>query len=316
MTQFFTSSTSLAIGFIVLAIAVLVLVVLILRPNVREVPMSRRRPGVAPKPSMLSRFAESASRGVDKVISSRGGGMAGRLELAGVRMRPGEFLVLVLCGVIVGLAVGLLTGNFFIMLVLGLVPVVVAWLALTMMTDRRQAAFASQLEETAQMLAGSLRTGYSLGQAMGVVAKEADSPTNEEFARITNQLRLGRPVGIAMEETAARMKSDDFFWIAQAVAINREVGGNLAEVLDGVATTIRERAELRRHVAALSAEGRLSAIILMALPFAVGGLLTIVNPTYILRLFDNALGMVMFGGACLLLLIGGLWLRTMVKLKY
>ena len=130
---------------------------------------------------------------------------------------------------------------------------------------RRQAAFADQLDDSLQLMASSLRAGHSLLRAVDVGAREdASAPTSEEFARIVNETRVGRDLSDALDEVAERMGSDDFTWVAQAIAIHREVGGNLAEVLDAVGHTIRERNQIRRQVKALSAEGKLSAIVLMA----------------------------------------------------
>jgi tight adherence protein B len=112
------------------------------------------------------------------------------------------------------------------------------------------------------------------------------------------------------------MGSDDFSWIAQAIAIHREVGGNLAEVLDAVSHTIRERNALRRQVKALAAEGKLSAIVLMALPFVVSGFLLLTSPGFITRFTDSGLGWAMLLAAGVLLLIGGLWLKKMVSIRF
>ena len=137
-----------------------------------------------------------------------------------------------------------------------------------------------------------------------------------EFARIVNETRVGRPLGDSLDETAARMKSDDFSWVTQAIAINREVGGNLAEVLDGVASTIRERNQIRGQVNALSAEGKLSAYVLMALPFGIAGFLLVANPEYMMKFTESVIGYCLIVASVLLLIIGGLWLRKVVSFKF
>ena len=129
-------------------------------------------------------------------------------------------------------------------------------------------------------------------QALASVAREAEEPTSMEFARIMNETRVGRPLRSSLDETAARMESDDFTWVTQAIAINREAGGNLAEVLDGVGNTIRERNQIRRQVKALSAEGKLSAYVLMALPFGIAGFLAFANPKYLAKFTESLLGYV------------------------
>ena len=147
-------------------------------------------------------------------------------------------------------------------------------------------------------MAGSLRAGHSLLRAVDSVSQEAEAPTSEEFSRIVNETRVGRDLNDALDEVAERMGSDDFTWVAQAIAIHREVGGNLAEVLDAVGHTIRERNEIRRQVKALSAEGKLSAIVLMALPFGVTGFISLTNPGYIAKFTQSLTGYAMLGVGC------------------
>jgi tight adherence protein B len=183
-------------------------------------------------------------------------------------------------------------------------------------TSRRQAAFADQLDDALQLMASSLRAGHSLLRAVDSVSTEAAAPISVEFARIVNETRVGRDLGDALDEVAERMGSDDFRWIAQAIAIHREVGGNLAEVLDTVGHTIRERNAIRRQVKVLSAEGKLSAIVLMALPFGVIGFLSVANPDYLSAFTESLAGYGMLGVVAVLLLVGGLWLRKTVRITF
>ncbi|MHA6511720.1 type II secretion system F family protein [Tessaracoccus sp. Z1128] len=306
----------LSIASILAGIAFAILMWLLLRPNAREVPLHRRRPTAATRRTAFAGVADAATRGVDRILASRSLSLAERLDVAGIRMPAAQMVVLVLCAEIVVLALGLVLGRPFLGLFLVLVIPLAVVGVIYIKTERRRTAFSLQLDETAQMLGGSLRSGYSFTQAMATVGREAASPTAEEFTRITNELRVGRPLWEAMNQTATRMRSDDFAWIAQAVAINREVGGNLADVLDGVAHTIRERAQLRRQVASLSAEGRLSAIILVALPFVIVGLLMFMNPTYLSLLFTHPVGWLMLGAAGVLLTVGSFWLHKTVQIKF
>ncbi|MEH6381194.1 MAG: type II secretion system F family protein, partial [Dietzia cercidiphylli] len=115
---------------------------------------------------------------------------------------------------------------------------------------------------------------------------------------------------------ARRMGSEDFEWVTQAIAINREVGGNLAEVLDGVGHTIRERNQIRRQVKALAAEGKLSAYVLMALPFGISGFLFMSNPEYISKFTEGLLGYTLIGVSVVLLVVGALWLRKVVNIRF
>jgi tight adherence protein B len=148
------------------------------------------------------------------------------------------------------------------------------------------------------------------------VSREASAPTSEEFARIVTETRVGRDLDDALADVAARTASPDFEWLAQAIAIHREVGGNLAEVLDAISTTIRERNAIRRQVKALSAEGKLSAVILMALPVCVLAFLALTNPAYLSRFTDSVIGYGMLAVCTVLMVIGGLWLKKTVTLRF
>lgn len=246
-----------------------------------------------------------------------------RLELAGIAT-PANAMVL---RVVIVAAVALLVGA----VVVALRPSAVAWLvpiALVAFTvlgarfllerriTRRRAAFALQLDDTLSLVASGLRAGHSLPRAMDAVSQEAESPTAEEFARILNQHRLGRDLGEAIGLSAERMRSDDLAWVAQAVAIHREVGGNLSEVLDHVGETIRERGQVRRQVATLSAEGRLSANVLIALPVLIALVLVVISPGYLVAFLTTPLGWMLIAVSLVLFAIGVVWLRAVVKVEF
>jgi tight adherence protein B len=145
------------------------------------------------------------------------------------------------------------------------------------------------------------------------VGREAESPTAEEFRRLTIETRLGRDFVESLSALADRVGSDDFQWVVQAIEIQREVGGDLAEVLDTVAGTIRDRTRIRRQVSALSAEGRMSAWVLMILPFGLAAVMAVTNPKYLGPLFHSGKGHVLLAVGAALLVAGGLWLRRIVK---
>lgn len=301
------------------AIGLLVVAYVIVAPGPARLPWRRRRPNAGPEPTILGRAADALIGLVDRVLSRRGrAGPAGEiLEEAGIKMRLQEFAVLVIIGTVVAGALGVLIGNILAGLLFAVaVPLLVrVWLGLRI--GQRQHAFADQLEDSLQLLASSLRAGHSMLQALNSVAREAESPTSEEFARIINQTRVGRELGEALDETAARMQSDDFSWVTQAIAINREVGGNLAEVLDAVGSTIRERGQIRRQVKALAAEGKMSAYVLMALPVGVSAFLLVTNPSYLAAFVTNGLlGYGMIGAAIVMMIVGSLWLRKTVSIKF
>jgi tight adherence protein B len=147
-----------------------------------------------------------------------------------------------------------------------------------------------------------------------MVAKEIDDPGADEFGRVVAEVRLGLPLDTAMNSLAERIGSDDFKWALLAVNIQREVGGNLAEVLDTVADTIRDRDTIRRQINVLTAEGRLSVGILTALPIGVALYMSWVNPEYIGLLFTTGIGMLMTAVATSLLGLGVFWMKKVVKI--
>jgi tight adherence protein B len=134
--------------------------------------------------------------------------------------------------------------------------------------------------------------------------------------RVITETSLGRDLLASLTDTSERMKNEDFVWIAQAIQINREVGGNLAEVLDQVNETIRERSEIKGHIKALAAEGKFSAYILMALPIGIVVMLMAVNPGYMNSMFTNPLGWGMIAASVIMMTIGGLWMRKIIDLKF
>jgi tight adherence protein B len=264
-------------------------------------------------------IARSAVELAERVTERRGLGdvIDGRLEAAGIPMRTPEWLVVhILSAVGLSLLFLLLSGGALVATVAGLVVgLALPWLVLIVRQGRRENAFLAQLPDTLQMLAGSLQAGYSLPQALDTVVREGQPPMSVEFNRALVESRLGMPVEDALEGIAQRMASQDFSWVVMAVRIQRDVGGNLAELLMTVADTLRERERLRRQVKVLSAEGRLSGWILGGLPVVFFLYLALANPTYLRPLWTTPLGVVMIVLALVLLAVGAFWLRRVIKVE-
>lgn len=239
-----------------------------------------------------------------------------QLESAGLDIRPGEFVVIVASVVVVTSIIGLFIGSGLLAVVLALlVPLGVrVWLG--MRRDKRQAAFADQLTDILQLIAGSLRAGYSLNQGIDAVSRDAAEPAATEFRRILIEHRLGRDLNEAMANCAERMNNEDFSWVVQAIGIHREVGGDLARVLDNIVATIRDRATVHRQVRTLSAEGRMSARVLTALPILVIVSLQFTTPDYLSPMLSEPLGLMLLGVAVTLILVGLLVIRRMTKIQY
>ena len=309
---------TLTIGAAFLATALLLLAVAVLLPGTARVPLDRRRPVQAAPDSSLSRFAGSAVNLADGFFAQRKVRLFNReaLEQAGLRMGQGDFYVLLAVGAFVGALAGFVVGGVLLALLLVLLAPVAGHLALTVLAGKRRAKFDDQLGDTLQLLSGGLRAGHSILRAIDAAGSESQSPTAEEMRRVITETSLGRDLLASLSDTAVRMRNEDFVWIAQAIQINREVGGNLAEVLDQVNETIRERSEIKGHIKSLAAEGKFSAYILMAMPIGIVVMLMLVNPGYMNVMFTNPLGWAMMAASVILMTIGGLWMRKIIDLKF
>jgi tight adherence protein B len=268
------------------------------------------------RPDALARAAGAAeqvlrdNRGLEVRIRHR-------LEGAGSRLKPAEWLlvhggVLVAAG-LVGLLLG--GGSLALLLVVVALGAVGPWAYLGLRTSRRRRAFTAAVPETLQLMSGSLAAGLSLAQAADTVGREGVEPVAGEFRRALVETRLGVPLEDALDSVAERFESPDLAWAVMAVRIQRQVGGNLAELLDTVAATMREREFIRRQVAALSAEGRLSGWVLGALPPLFLLYLLLTSPDYVMPLFTDARGLVLLIGGGLWLAVGAFWMSRLVRVE-
>ena len=239
-----------------------------------------------------------------------------RLEAAGLNMRVAEFVLISLGSAFIPpLLVLVVTRNLLIAGIVVLLGTVGPFLYLSVRASRRQAKFEEQLPSTLQLLSGALQAGHSLQQAVDTVVHEAGDPIAGEFQRVLTEARLGRPLEEAFEAMAKRTNSVDFTWTVMAIRLQRQVGGNLAEVLNTVSQTIRDRYTLKRQVKALSAEGRLSSLILSVLPLLMFAALLIFNPRFLRPLFTTTMGIMLMGGAAVLMIFGVFWLKKITEIK-
>ena len=186
-------------------------------------------------------------------------------------------------------------------------------LVLSFLGFRRKRKFVRQLPSMLQLLASSLRAGYALLQGCEAVAREIEDPMGAELRRVLAEARLGRPLDEALEEAALRMQCPDFSWVVMAISIQRNVGGNLAELLDTVAETMSSRTRLRREVKALTAEGRMSAMVLGIMPPGLMVAFYVTSPGYMDPLFEKRPGQIMLGLGAALMIGGFVWMQKMIK---
>ncbi|MFC4137902.1 MULTISPECIES: type II secretion system F family protein [unclassified Microbacterium] len=315
---------ALLLGGILLGmLALFALLFLVIAPAPPRVARSRRLAPGQEHVSALSRLTQRTTDALDAAGAKRRKRLFGaeELELAGIKTEPSGFLILVTAGsavlAVLGALLGLSSGLSLLLAILfAVLGPVIAKLIVSSRTSARQAKFGEQIDDVVQMIAGSLRAGHGLNRAIAAVAAEAEEPASEELTRVVNETRLGRPLADALRTVAERMKSPDFEWVTQAIAISQETGGNLAEVLDQVGATIRERGQIRRQVRALSAEGRLSAVILVLLPIGLFAFVALARPEYIGVFFTNPIGIIAIIVAAILLVVGTIWASYAVKVEF
>lgn len=307
----------LVAGLLMIFTAMTVLFLVVLKPG-SAIPLSRRRPDVASASSRLTVLTDSAVGAINKQLKGKNDFLVSRekLERAGLKTQPADFLLMMGAGTVAGSVFGFLLGGLFLAILMIAVVPACMMAYLSVLTSRRRSKFDEQLPDTLQMLTGSMRAGHSLLRAIDASARETDAPMSEELSRIVNETRIGRDLGESMIDVAARTGSEDFAWISQAIEIHREVGGDLAEVLDHVGETIRDRNQIRRQVKALSAEGKMSAAVLMGLPVVLFFALILINAQYAKMFTSTVPGFLMLGAAAVMLTAGGFWLSRLIKPKY
>ncbi len=325
-TLFLEANTLILVGSIGLGLTLFLFLVILFgreeeegggRFSKRLETYGRRGPAEEKKPflqrlPLLNRFSQAAEEEVRK----RGllSGLNSALEQANIPMSPGEaILALFGAAAVGGIILAILNGPIFGAIAFALLLLLFMGV-INFAGGREKRKFEGQLPDTLTLLATSLRAGYSLLQAVEAVASEAPDPTAREFGRAMAEARLGRAVGDSLQGIAHRTQSQDFEWAVMAIEIQREVGGNLAEVLNTVANTMLQRNRLRGEIRALTAEGRLSAIVLGLLPFLMFGFLYSSNREYLQPLLDETLGQVALGFGVLLIAAGIFWLKKIVDI--
>ena len=238
-----------------------------------------------------------------------------KLEQADLPVRAAEAIffygVAVLLAGVIGLVLGQLFGAVIALFVVGLLPVAV----LNLLAARRQRKFTAQLPDMLQLLASTLRAGYSLLQGAEAVTEQVGDPMGKELRRVLSEARLGRPLEQALDDSAKRVQSKDYDWAVMAIKIQREVGGNLAELLQTVSETMVARERLRREIQTLTAEGRISAIVLGILPLAIGGIVYVLNPGYLDPLFTRTAGKMLVVGALVVGVAGFMWMKKIITIE-
>ena len=240
--------------------------------------------------------------------------VAEQLQRADLKLRPSEyFMIQVGSGVIVGLIAYWRWGLLFALLFFAgyLIP----GFYVKYRIGQRLKKFNNQLGDTLTLLSNALKAGYSFAQAIDTVAKNAVAPIGDEFARAVREMNLGGSPDEALSNITKRIASPDFDLVATAYSIHRTVGGNLAEILDNIAYTIRERVRIKGEIQTLTAQARASGTIITALPILLAAFMFFVTPTYFKPMFGNIIGWILLAIGGFMIFVGNLIIRRIVAIE-
>jgi tight adherence protein B len=260
----------------------------------------------------------SAMDGLEDMVAKRGfaANIQTDLARADLKLRVAEFMMLTLASVLAFFLLGnLIFGSALFGLVFAIMGFFVPRIYVNLRKRRRLNAFNDQLGDTINLLANSLRSGFSIVQSMETVAEQLPEPISAEFHRVTQEIGLGLHYEQALNNMLRRVPSDDLDLMITAINIQGRVGGNLAEILDTIGHTIRERVRIKGEIRVLTAQQMISGYILTALPIILGFVLYLINKTYIGRMFSDPCGWIMLGTAAIMIITGFLIIRKIVDIE-
>jgi tight adherence protein B len=315
---FLRSAGAMLVASVVSAILIALALVLLLRPRNRSV-RSRMAEFVSVAPTEEAK----AQRGTDVLARAEKSfeqakwwtRFKEKLEIAGIRMPAMQIVVWTAVATVFGMWILYAVGGSILFAPLALVIPFVVHSAVDRALERERRLFADQLQDNLQVLSSALRAGHSLVGSLSVVVEDCSEPSRSEFRRVVADEQLGVPLEEALGVVARRMASIDLGQVALVSALQRETGGNTAEVLDRVAENVRGRFELRRLVKTLTAQGRMSRWIVSFLPVGLLVLITLVNPEYMQPLYTHAFGRVLLALAAVMVVAGSLVIRRIVNIK-
>jgi len=277
------------------------------RPQVKTASSTARKKAKVPDPAPLLTGALQRS--------DFGRKLQAELLRGGLMLRPSEFMIISGIAALTGAIIGWQLGHaLFFGVMLGGVGAIGPFMQMKSKQGQRQRRISNQLPDALDLLASSLRSGHSFLRGLQVVVAQMSPPITEEFERAVDEVRLGQSLELALQHIVDRTANYDLELIISAVQTQLSIGGNLAEIMDSISGMIRERVRLAGEIAAATAEGRMSALILGGMPFAMAFLINIVSPGYISPLFHSPLGLILLGVAGGMMLLGILIIKKMLEI--
>jgi len=269
----------------------------------------------------LNRMFQPAADRVGRGDAKKGKpSVAEQLQRADLKLRTSEFFLIQLGSTALFVLISLLRfglplGGLIQMIVFGVIGYLIPGFYVKYRINKRLKAFNAQLGDTLTLLSNALKAGYSFAQAIDTVAKNAVPPISDEFARAVREMNLGGSPDEALQNITKRIASNDFDLVATAYSIHRTVGGNLAEILDNIAYTIRERVRIKGEIATLTAQARASGTLITFLPIVLATFMYFVTPTYFRPMFENFVGWALIGIGLFMIFIGNLIIRRIVAIE-
>ena len=266
--------------------------------------------------SLVKRVASGPLPALDKMFEGKTSGLSKLIEQSGTSTTPSAVIVMSLA---IGLAAALLTSMLIHVPFLPIVALVAGAAAptcfLMFKKSRRMAQFEEQFPEALDLLSRALRAGHAFQTAMGMVADDLKEPVGPEFRKTFDQQNFGLPLRDSLFQLADRLPLMDVRFFTTAVLIQRDTGGNLAEILDNLAHVVRERFRIRRDIRTKTAHGRFTGLVLLGLPAGLGVILAMINPDHMDLLFTHRIGQMLIGIAIVMQTVGFFWIRRILDLE-
>lgn len=266
---------------------------------------------------LLKILSSLSQKAIKYRVFNRFAEMVGKnLSGADIPLKSEEYIIMTAgASLLTGVLIALILMNIFLGVISAAFVVLLSVIWISMAKIRRLDKFNSQLGDSLMIMSNSLRAGFSFIQAMDMIRRELPDPIAKEFGRTFQEMSLGTPTEEALENMSKRVGSIDLDLIITAVMIQRQVGGNLAEILDNIATTIRERIRINGEIKTITAQGKISGIVIGLLPFALAGIMSIMSPEYLKPLITEPIGQFILASALALEIIGILLIRKIIDIK-
>jgi tight adherence protein B len=268
--------------------------------------------------AIVKRAASGPLPMIDRLVAENkaGAGLAKLIDQSGVRTTPSAVIVMSLVvGIVAALLVSILVRVPFLPIVALVAGLSAPTLYLMFQRSRRMGKFEEQFPEALDLLSRALRAGHAFQTAMGMVADDLKDPVGPEFRKTFDQQNFGLPLRDALFQLADRIPLMDVRFFTTAVLIQRDTGGNLAEILDNLSHVVRERFRIRREIRTKTAHGRFTGLVLLALPAGLGVILTVLNPDHMNLLFNHRIGHMLIGAAIVMQTVGFFWIRKILDLE-